>query len=205
MWKRWQSERRKDYYYKKAKAEDYRSRAAYKLKQINDRFNIIKYGDVIIDLGANPGGWSQVASEIAGSGGLVISLDIKPISPMNGVIVLRGDARKPETMEKVREALGEREVDVIISDMSPNISGNYSTDHARSIELAEMAFEFSRKFLRKGGNFAVKVFDGDMTKGYFDLLARSFRVVKRHSPKASRSSSSELYVIAKGFKGTYSE
>jgi len=199
MSKKWLKERRKDHYYKRAKQQEYRSRAAFKLMQMDDRFNIIRQNDMVIDLGANPGGWSQVAAELVGRGGKVIAIDIKPIKSIKGVVVLRGDARKEEVKSMVRESLEGKHANVILSDMSPNIRGNYSMDHACSIELAEFALEYAHEFLGRGGNMVVKVFDGDLTKHLFNNIKLNFKNVKRHSPKASRKSSSELYIIGKSF------
>ena len=197
MSKRWAQERKKDHYYKMAKRDNYRSRAAYKLSQIDRRFEIFKTGDTVIDLGTNPGGWSQVALELVGETGMVIALDIKPIEPISGVTFIKGDVRSKITKRKIIDVLPETGVNVIISDMAPNISGNYSLDHAKSIELAEMALEYADEFLNKGGHLIVKVFDGDLAGDYFKEIKQKFKISKRHSPKASRQSSSEIYMIGK--------
>lgn len=195
MSKRWAQERKKDHYYKMAKRDNYRSRAAYKLTQIDRRFDLFKTGDTVIDLGANPGGWSQMALELVGETGMVIALDLKPIEPIPGVTFVKGDVRSKITKRKVSDLLPETGVNVIISDMAPNISGNYSLDHAKSIELAEMALEYVDEFLKKGGHMIVKVFDGDLAGDYFNLIKEKFKIAKRHAPKASRKSSSEIYMI----------
>ena len=197
MSKRWAQERKKDHYYKMAKRDNYRSRAAYKLSQIDRRFELFKPGDTVIDLGANPGGWSQVALELVGEAGTVIALDMKPIEPIPEVTFIKGDVRSKITKRKVIEVIPETGVNIIISDMAPNISGNYSLDHAKSIELAEMALEYADEFLNKGGHMIVKVFDGDLAGDYFNLIKEKFKIAKRHSPKASRKSSSEIYMIGK--------
>ncbi len=197
MSSKWLNDRKKDYYYRKAKKDNYRSRAAYKLIQLNERFNVIKQGYVVIDLGASPGGWSQVAAEFVGKSGHVIALDIKPIEPIEGVTALKGDARSGQMLATVREMLEGKNADIVISDMAPNISGNYSFDHARSIELAEMALSYSETFLGPGGNLVVKVFDGDMAPELFERIRRMFRNARRYSPDASRKSSSEIYMIGK--------
>ena len=199
--KNWLRERRRDHYYKMAKEQGYRSRAAYKLMQIDRKFRIFRKGDVVVELGAAPGGWSQVAINAIGPDGLLIGVDLQKIEPIEGAIFIKGDFTKPETVEKIRENLGDREVSVVISDMSPNISGAYSTDHARSIYLAELALRFAIDNLKKGGVFVVKIFEGDMLGDYIKEAKKHFGMVKLHSPKASRSSSSEIYLIAKGFKG----
>jgi 23S rRNA (uridine2552-2'-O)-methyltransferase len=198
--KNWVMDRKKDYYYKKAKLENYRSRAAYKLIQLDERFNIFRQGDTVIDLGASPGGWSQVASEKVGQTGHVIAIDIKSLEPMDGVVILKGDARSEFTKSKVRALMLDGKADIIISDMAPNISGNYNYDHARSIELASMALEYTGIFLRNGGSLVVKVFDGDLAQEFFEKIQGEFRMVKRFAPKASRKTSSEIYMIGKGKK-----
>lgn len=197
--------RKHDYYYKKAKKEGYRSRASYKLKYINENFGIIKTGDRILDLGAVPGGWSQVALEYTGSSGIVISVDIKKMEPLKGVIFIHGDFRKPEIFEKIKESLHKKldtHFDVIISDASPNISGAYSYDHARSIELAETVLQIAKQILRQNGKLVMKVFDGDMLRSFLEKLKKDFEFVKIYKSKASRSQSSEVYIICKEFKGS---
>ena len=201
MTRRWQAERKKEFFYRQAKKENYRSRAAFKLKQINEKFEIIHIGDRIVDLGASPGGWSQVASEYVGTAGKVVSVDIKRMRPIEGVEFIVGDIRNKKTVTQLLEKLG-GSADVVISDMAPNISGNYSTDHARSIELCEYALDFARQALREGGTLAVKVFEGDLYPEYLKKLRKHFRSVKGHTPRASRPASSEIYVIAKGFMGS---
>jgi 23S rRNA (uridine2552-2'-O)-methyltransferase len=201
MTKRWLKERKKDHYYKKAKRQEYRSRAAYKLFQINNKFNIIKENNIIIDLGASPGGWSQVAAETVGESGKVIAVDIKPMKPIKGVDFIRGNALEQKTQVQIEDLLTYKKADAIVSDMSPNISGNYSLDHAKSIELAETTLVYADLFLKRGGNILVKVFDGDMSQSLFNRIKIKFRLSKRHAPKASRKSSSEIYMIGKGFKG----
>ncbi len=197
--KSWRSARRKDRYYRKAKMENYRSRAAYKLKQLDFKFDIISPGSTVVDLGASPGGWSQVALEQVGEEGKVVALDIDRFLPVEGIMFIRGDIRKDETLEKLLEELPEG-ADVVISDMSPNISGNYSYDHALSIDLCENALKFASKVLKQDGNFVVKMFFGDMSKGFVSLVRRNFREVHVTHPEASRPTSSEVYVIGLGFR-----
>ncbi len=197
MSKGWAKERKREHYYRQAKEAGYRSRAAFKLIQINDRHRVISPRNTVIDLGAAPGGWSQVAIEIVGLEGMVVGVDIQSIEPVEGVTFLRGDVTKSETVEKILSIV--TKADVVISDMSPNITGNYSMDHARSIDLAGKALEIAKSLLKEGGNFVVKVFQGDLFDGYLNDVKAVFRQVKMHSPKASRKSSSEIYVIGKGF------
>ena len=200
MTKRWRAERSRDKYYKMAKRDSYRSRASYKLKQIDYKFDLIRPGDVIVDLGASPGGWSQVARELGGEDSKVFALDIDRMPPIEGVAFIRGDIRKDSVMQRLLEEMPEG-ADVVISDMSPDISGAYSYDHARSIELCEHALKFAVKVLKEGGNFAVKMFYGDMSRGYVDRVRKYFDEVHVHHPRASRSTSSELYVVGLEFLG----
>jgi len=198
--KRWRSERRKDYYYRKAKQEEYRSRASYKLKQLDHRFDLIQPGDVVVDLGASPGGWSQVAIERAGPRGRVFALDLDRMAPIEGVTFIRGDIREAAVLARLLEQVPDG-ADVVISDMSPDISGQYSYDHARSIELCEHALAFAGKVLRDKGNMLVKMFFGDMSGPFVRRVREAFAEVHVHHPKASRSTSSEVYIVALGFRG----
>ncbi len=197
----WQLAKRHDSFYRLAKQEGYRARSSFKLKQINEKFRIIHKGYAVVDLGCAPGGWMQVAKEIVGESGIVIGIDLKQVKPVEGTIFIQGDMTSEETVRKVLDAISAsgRKIDAVISDMSPNISGAYSMDHARSIDLCEHALNFARKVLRPGGNFAAKVFEGDLFPEYFNSVKSSFDFVKRYAPEASRSSSSEIYVVAKRF------
>jgi 23S rRNA (uridine2552-2'-O)-methyltransferase len=202
MGKRWLSDRKKDYYYRKAKTENYRSRAAFKLKQIDERCFVLKPGNAVLDMGANPGGWSQVAAELVGEEGIVIAVDLKTMDPVPGVTFIRGDVRKPDIVEEIRAELkesGASKFDVIVSDMSPNISGNYDMDQARSVELCEAVLSVADKLLRPGGKVVMKVFEGDLFKELKEEVKSRFPYVRVHGPKASRASSSEIYIIAKGY------
>jgi 23S rRNA (uridine2552-2'-O)-methyltransferase len=198
--KAWRAERRRDKYYRKAKREEYRSRASYKLKQLDHRFDIIRPGDTVVDLGASPGGWSQVAVELSGSRSKVFALDLDRFVPIDGVTFIRGDIRHDSVVERLLGMIPEG-ADVVLSDMSPNISGNYPYDHARSIELCEHALAFAGKILKRRGNFVVKMFYGDMSEDYVDSVIRAFDNVHVHHPRASRSTSSEMYVVGLGFHG----
>jgi 23S rRNA (uridine2552-2'-O)-methyltransferase len=197
---RWYSERKSEHFYKEAKREGYRSRSAFKLKQIQKKYRIFKKGYLVIDLGAAPGGWSQVAKEIVGEEGIVLGIDLSPIKPIRGVTFLQGDMTKESSLQELIESMEEKKADVVISDMSPNISGNYNVDHARSIYLSEKAFITASTFLKPGGNFLCKVFDGEELPRFLNEVKKSFGLVKKFSPPASRKSSSEMYVIAKSFK-----
>lgn len=199
MTKAWRAEHRKDFYYRKAKREHYRSRASYKLKQIDYRFALIEPGDTVVDLGASPGGWSQVAVELAGSNSKVFAVDIERLPPIEGVTFIRGDIRDESVVQRLLEMVPEG-ADVILSDMSPNISGNYSYDHARSVELCEHALAFAARVLKPGGNFVAKMFSGDMSRPFTDEVKRRFEEFHVNLPRASRASSSEVYVIGLGFR-----
>lgn len=198
MSKNWMQERRRDYYYRKAKQLDYRSRASFKLMQLDDRFNLFKPGMTVVDLGAAPGGWLQVAAERVGPKGTVVGVDLQPIEPLEGVRTIKGDIRKQEVRDELLALTGGR-VDIVLSDMSPNITGSYSMDHARSIELCEMALSFALATLSRNGKLVFKMFEGDMSRDLIAEVQKHFETVKRYSPEASRSSSSEIYVVAKGF------
>ena len=189
---------RKDQYYNKSKQEGYRARSAYKLKQLDDAENIIHEGDTVVDLGAAPGGWLQVASERVGKKGTVIGVDFQRIKDLDGIETIRGDITDDETKEAIGELAGEG-VDVVLSDMAPNMTGEYSLDQARSVYLAQQAFETAKDVLRSGGNFVVKVFQGRDLQEFRDSLKSEFKYVRTTSPDASRDESSEVYVIGKGF------
>ncbi|RLF40599.1 MAG: 23S rRNA (uridine(2552)-2'-O)-methyltransferase [Thermoplasmata archaeon] len=197
---RWYRERKEDYFYRKAKKEGYRARSSFKLKQIQQRFNIIHRNDTIVDLGAAPGGWSQVALELVGPNGLVIGVDLDMIQPISNVIFIQGDITNPETINRIKNAIGDKTADVVLSDMSPDISGIYSIDHARSVYLCEKALEVARELLRDGGNFVCKIFMGSEYENFIKEVKRWFNQVKPFTPPASRRSSSETYIIAKNFK-----
>jgi len=200
MTKRWLSEHKQEKYYRLAKKFDYRSRASFKLMQIDDRFSIFREGDSVVDLGASPGGWLQVAKERTGIDGKVIGVDLRPIKPIDGVITILGDITVKETMDELFEKFGGK-ADVVLSDMAPNVGGNYSTDHARSIHLCTFAIDVADHILKKNGKMVVKVFMGDMFSEVRDAMDIRFQNVKVHAPDATRSTSSEVYIIAKGFKG----
>lgn len=200
MSKRWMEERRNDPYTKAAKRMDYRSRASFKLIQIDDKFKLLKKGAIVADLGAAPGGWLQVAAERVGPKGKVVGVDLQAIEPIEGVETVHGDMRKEETVMDMMEALGGK-ADVVLSDMSPNISGNYAMDHARSVDLCEHALEFAQKVLRPGGTLVMKIFEGDMMQEFMKRVRSLFKDVRLYGPDASRASSSEIYIIAKDFSG----
>jgi 23S rRNA (uridine2552-2'-O)-methyltransferase len=199
--KAWIQDRKKDYYYQKAKAENYRSRATYKLSQTAMKYHFIQRGDVVVDLGAAPGGWIQAARKIAGNRGFVLGVDLKPIEPFpqEYVRTIVGDMTEPETLQQILDLLP-RKADVVISDASPNISGIWEVDHARQIDLAHQALQVALKILRPSGNFFVKVFEGDMLSDFIKTAEKHFEIVKLIKPKASRAKSSEMYLLAMKLK-----
>lgn len=182
-----------DYYYWKAKKQGYRSRAAYKLLQMDKKFKIIKKDALVLDLGASPGGWSQVAAEKAKE---VVAVDINSMKGMERVTFIQGDITKKETIEKLKEFGG---FDVVICDASPKISGNWDIDHYNSMELAKSAFNVAKETLKPGGNLVIKMFQGADVQKVFNSFKRYFKFKKFHSPKASRKRSSEVYFIGKKF------
>ncbi|MDR3205718.1 MAG: RlmE family RNA methyltransferase [Candidatus Methanoplasma sp.] len=195
---RWVQERKHEHYYKLAKKLNYRSRASFKLMQLDNRFSIFREGDSVVDLGASPGGWLQVAKERTGESGKVIGVDLRPIRPMEGTVTIIGDITDDNTMAELLEKFGGK-ADVVLSDMAPNIAGHYSTDHARSIELCMFAVDVCDRVLKRNGICVMKVFMGDMMGILTKELERRFRSVRVTSPDASRDTSSEVYVVAKGF------
>ena len=202
---RWYIEKKKEHFYNAAKQAGYRARSAYKLKQIQKKFMVLKEGSFVVDLGAAPGGWSQVAKEIVGENGIVIGMDLSPIQPIKGITFLQGDMTKEASLEELIEILGDKKADVVLSDMSPDISGNYSVDQARSIYLGEQALITAEALLKPGGNFICKVFSGEDLQDFIEIISKKFNIVKQFSPPASRKKSSEIYIIAKNLQkgGSY--
>lgn len=199
---RWVDERRNEFYYKLAKKMNYRSRASFKLMQIDDRFKIFREGDSVVDLGACPGGWLQVAKERTGESGKVIGVDLRYIRPIEGVTTIIGDITEDKTMLELLDKFGGK-ADVILSDMAPNIAGHYSTDHARSVELGMYAVDVCDRILKKEGKMVCKVFMGDMEDMLLNALKKRFQSVRIHSPAATRDTSSEMYIISSGFRGRH--
>jgi 23S rRNA (uridine2552-2'-O)-methyltransferase len=193
----------KDEYYNRAKQEGYRARSAYKLQQLDGTANLLSAGDTVVDLGAAPGGWLQVAAEQVGSGGQVVGVDRQRIDPLADpeadIAYVRADVTDAETADEVRAALdgGERPVDVVLSDMAPNMTGEYDLDHARSVHLARQAFDLADELLAAGGDLAVKVFDGRDLATLDADIETEFEYVRQVRPDASRDASSELYLVAK--------
>jgi 23S rRNA (uridine2552-2'-O)-methyltransferase len=202
---RWYTEKKKEHFYKEAKRVGYRARSAFKLKQIQRRFHLIEKDNTIIDLGAAPGGWSQVAKELVGKHGTIIGADLSSIKPLDDVVFLQGDITAPETIERIIQTMKGKKADVVLSDMSPDISGNYSVDQARSAWLCDTALRIAAQILRPGGHFLCKIFEGEDTRSFLEKVKTQFMVVKTFSPEASRKSSSEVYIVAKSFKKLYKD
>lgn len=196
MPKAWIQQRKRDYYYRKAKEEKYRSRATYKLFQAVRKYHFIKEGDIVIDLGAAPGGWLQGARKIVGEKGFVLGVDMKPVEPfaIPNVQTIVGDIIDPGTLQQISRLLPEK-ADVIISDAAPNISGIWEMDHARQIGLARRALEIASKTLKVSGNLFVKIFQGDMTKDFVNEMKQHFESVRIIKPEASRAKSSEVFIL----------
>lgn len=196
---RWLKEHFKDPFVKAAQQQGFRSRAAYKLLGIQEQDRILRPGMVVVDLGAAPGGWSQVAKDLVGQQGRVIALDILPLEPIASVTFIQGDFTEAEIYDKLRIEVGDVGVDVVLSDMAPNMSGIPDIDQARSLNLAEQAFEFVTLSLKPGGAFVIKLFQGAGFDAFLKELRRSFDSVSIRKPDASRQRSREIYIVAKGY------
>jgi len=197
---RWYKEKKREHFYKEAKKTGYRARSAFKLKQIQQKFHIISKNNLVVDLGAAPGGWSQAAQEFVGEQGMVIGADLSFIRPLDHAQFIQGDITQQQTIDRIIDLMNGQKADVVISDMSPDISGNYSVDQARSAWLSESALNAAVALLKPGGNFVCKIFEGEATKKFLELVQQRFSMMKTFSPEASRKSSSEIYVIAKSFR-----
>ena len=196
----------KDAFYRKAKKEGYRSRAAYKLLELNQRFRVIKRGDRVVDLGAAPGGWLQVAAELAGANGKVVGVDLQPIAPFRepNLIVLQGDIMSAGCIEKIRETLV-APAHCVLSDVSPRLTGIRDADVNRSVELARIALQAACDLLAPGGNFLVKIFMSEELGALSAAFKERFRSVDRTRPEATRKGSSEIYLCARGYRGALTE
>jgi 23S rRNA (uridine2552-2'-O)-methyltransferase len=199
--RQWLDEHFRDDFVQRAQKEHYRSRAAYKLLEIQDKDHLLKPGMTVVDLGAAPGGWSQVAVEKVGSRGKVIALDILPMDPIAGVTFIQGDFTEQGVLEKLLKEVGESEIRLVLSDMAPNISGVKSVDQPRAMYLAELAFDLAQNVLSKDGDFLVKVFQGEGFDHFLKQLRLHFTKVVSRKPRASRPRSREIYLLAKGFLG----
>ncbi len=210
--KAWLHDHINDPYVKLAQKDGYRARAAYKLKEIDETLGLVKPGDCVVDLGSTPGAWSQYvrrrlspAGAAAGTlNGCIIGLDLLPMEPIEGVVFIQGDFREPDVLQKLEQAIfdakGPAKVDVVISDMAPNLSGIESADAARIAHLVELAVEFAQARMKADGTLVVKVFHGSGYDELVRLFRQNFRVVKPFKPKASRSGSSETFLVGRGLK-----
>jgi 23S rRNA (uridine2552-2'-O)-methyltransferase len=194
------SDARKDHYRKLAKDKGYRSRSAYKLLQLNNSYHIFRQRNKVLDLGCAPGGWLQVAIKEVGSYGKVIGIDLKEVKPLQGAIILHGNIEDKGTIDGVIKILNSK-ADVVLSDLSPNVSGIWGIDHARQISLTKSAFSVVQKILREDGNAIFKVFEGDLLNEVKDDLNSNFHKVLLTKPGASRQQSSELYIVCLKFRG----
>lgn len=198
---RWLREHFTDEYVKRAQQEGYRSRAVYKLLEIHEKDRLLRPGLTVVDLGAAPGGWSQLAVRLVGGSGQVIALDILPMEPLPGVECIEGDFRETAVLEQLLTALDGRTVDVVLSDMAPNTSGVKAVDQPAVMYLAELALDFARQRLRPGGDFLVKVFQGEGFDTYLKALRAAFATVTPRKPRASRARSAEQYLLARNYRG----
>jgi 23S rRNA (uridine2552-2'-O)-methyltransferase len=196
----WLQRQLNDPFVAEAKRRGYRSRAAFKLIQLDERFRLLAPGGRVVDLGCAPGGWTQIAAARVGAHGRVVSIDLNPTDPIPGATVLQGDFREPATAQKLREALGGA-ADLVLSDMAAPATGHAATDHLRIVALAEDAFALAETLLRPGGAFVAKVFQGGTEGELLAALKRAFAEVRHAKPAASRAESAETYVVAKGFRG----
>ncbi|MGN6236627.1 23S rRNA (uridine(2552)-2'-O)-methyltransferase RlmE [Dyella sp.] len=197
---RWLREHFDDVYVKKAQAEGVRSRAVYKLEELIERDRLLKPGITVVDLGAAPGGWSQLVRQRLGDTGKVVALDILPMQGIAGVDFLQGDFRKADVLSQLEARLDNQKVDLVLSDMAPNMSGVALADQIRSMDLAELALDFSRQWLKPGGSFLIKLFQGTGFDDYLRSLRADFSRVTMRKPKASRARSREVYALAVGLK-----
>lgn len=198
--RRWLQRQQKDHYVKLARKSDYRSRAVYKLIEIDEKDHLFRPGQVVIDLGAAPGSWSQYVAERVGKTGKVIALDILEMEPIDNVEIIQGDFTTDDVFEQCLECLAGRSADLVISDMAPNLSGIKATDQARSIYLAELALDLSRRVLNKDGALLVKMFQGEGADSYRTELKEHFKRILTRKPRASREGSREFYLLAHGLR-----
>ncbi|KLV07625.1 MULTISPECIES: 23S rRNA (uridine(2552)-2'-O)-methyltransferase RlmE [Photobacterium] len=197
---RWLKEHFDDKYVQEAQKKGYRSRAIFKIEEIQKKDKLLKPGMTVVDLGAAPGGWSQYAAEIVGDEGQVIACDILPMDSLPGVSFLQGDFREEAVLDALLERIQPDMVDVVLSDMAPNMSGNLASDQPRAMYLVELALDMCRQVLAPNGSFAVKVFQGEGFDPYLAEVRSMFKVVKIRKPDSSRDRSREVYIVATGYK-----
>ena len=198
----WLDEHFNDHYVMKAKEDGYRSRACYKLIELDDKDKLLKPGMTVVDLGSAPGGWSQVAAMRVGHHGFVVASDILPMDGIAGVTFLQGDFTEEKVFDELMRVIENRPVDLVISDMAPNMSGLSAIDQPSAMYLVELALDMARQVLKPGGNFAAKVFQGEGFDDYLKDMRASFQKVVTRKPESSRARSREVYLVAKGFKGS---
>lgn len=198
--KRWLHEHRSDAYVKQARHEGYRSRAVYKLEELDQRDRLLRPGISVVDLGAAPGGWCQYLRKRLGDKANVVALDILPMEPIPGITIIEGDFREPEILARLEAAIGAPKVDLVLSDMAPNISGIDSADQASSVHLAELTLDFARDRLKPGGTLVTKLFQGEGFDEFVKKLRQAFEKVVLRKPKASRPRSREIYLVARGHR-----
>ncbi|WP_018981612.1 23S rRNA (uridine(2552)-2'-O)-methyltransferase RlmE [Salinimonas chungwhensis] len=198
--KRWLKEHFDDQYVQKAQKQGRRSRAFFKLEEVQQKDKLFKPGMTVVDLGAAPGGWSQMASSLVGPEGQVIACDILPMDPIAGVEFLQGDFREEAVLNALLNRIDGNNVDIVLSDMAPNMSGNNSVDQARSIYLCELALDMCHQVLKPGGSLAIKVFQGEGFDEYLKALRQTFTSIKTRKPDSSRARSREVYLVACGYK-----
>jgi 23S rRNA (uridine2552-2'-O)-methyltransferase len=199
--KAWLNERKNEYYFKKAKEENYRSRSTYKLVQANEKYDFIKRNSIVVDLGAAPGGWIQAARKMTGKNGFVLGVDLKPIEPFTQEYIrtIIADFTEPGSVDLILSFL-KRKADVVLCDAAPNVTGVWEVDHARQIDLAEKALEIAQCVLKPSGSFFVKVFEGELLNDFLQTVKTLFDEVRLVKPMASRQQSSEMYLLALGLK-----
>lgn len=198
--KRWLTEHESDDFVRRARSAGWRSRAVFKLEEIQQKDQLIRPGMTIVDLGAAPGAWSQYAMHAMKDRGQVIAVDLLPIDPIPGVTLIQGDFREDATLAELQAVIGDRNIDLVLSDMAPNISGVSAVDQPRSMYLAELALDFARGHLAEGGGFVAKVFQGEGFQEFVAEARRSFGTVKVRKPKASRPRSREVYLVARNHR-----
>lgn len=196
---RWLKQHFNDPYVKRAQQEGFRSRSAYKLLEIQEKNKVIKSGMTVVDLGAAPGGWSQLAAKLVGNQGKVYALDILPMSPLSNVNFVQGDFREEAVLQQFLAHIQSHPIDIVISDMAPNLSGSRTVDQPRAMYLAELALDFVQKVLKPNGGFIIKTFQGEGFETYLKLLRQCFTTVSIRKPAASRGSSAEVYLVATGY------
>jgi 23S rRNA (uridine2552-2'-O)-methyltransferase len=196
---RWRQRQERDIYVEQANRAGWRSRAVFKLEQIQDKEHLLHRGNVCVDLGSSPGGWSQLAAKLVGPTGRVVAIDLLPMEPIPGVEFLQGDFTAPETLQGLRSLVGPKPIDLVMSDMAPNISGNRAIDQPRSLALLDEALLFAIEVLRPGGALLLKGFQGEGIDAFTRELKRHFKIVKTLKPKASRPESREIYLLARSF------